>query len=42
MTVLNSGNGDAHGVTLSDSLPTNAGLDWSIKVRGRVGTDPAR
>ena len=34
MTVWNSGNGDAHGVTLSDTLPTNAGLDWSIESQG--------
>src|SRR5439155_552867 len=34
MTVSNSGNGDAHGVTLSDTLPTNAGLDWSIASQG--------
>src|SRR5439155_187573 len=30
MTVWNSGRGDAHGVTLSDLLPTNAGLSWQI------------
>src|SRR6185503_11215232 len=34
MTVWNSGDGDAKGVTLSDTLPTNAGLDWSIKSQG--------
>jgi uncharacterized repeat protein (TIGR01451 family) len=30
MTVWNDGSGDAHGVTLTDPLPTNAGLSWSI------------
>jgi uncharacterized repeat protein (TIGR01451 family) len=30
LTVYNDGTGDAHGVTLSDTLPTNAGLSWSI------------
>src|SRR5947207_2710407 len=34
LTVSNSGNGDAHGVTLSDTLPTNAGLSWSIASQG--------
>ena len=34
MTVWNSGSGDAHGVTLTDTLPTNAGLDWSIEAQG--------
>jgi uncharacterized repeat protein (TIGR01451 family) len=34
MTVWNSGAGDAKGVTLSDTLPTNAGLDWSIDSQG--------
>src|SRR2546429_3952865 len=34
MTVSNSGNGDAHGVTLLDTLPTNAGLSWSIDSQG--------
>jgi uncharacterized repeat protein (TIGR01451 family) len=34
MTVWNSGIGDATGVTLSDTLPTNAGLDWSIDAQG--------
>jgi uncharacterized repeat protein (TIGR01451 family) len=34
MTVYNSGSGDAHGVTLSDTLPTNAGLSWSIASQG--------
>ena len=35
MTVYNDGIGDAQGVTLTDTLPTNAGLDWSIAVAGR-------
>src|SRR5207249_8773034 len=34
LTVSNSGIGDAHGVTLSDTLPTNAGLSWSIASQG--------
>jgi uncharacterized repeat protein (TIGR01451 family) len=34
LTVSNSGSGDAHGVTLSDTLPTNAGLSWSIASQG--------
>jgi uncharacterized repeat protein (TIGR01451 family) len=34
LTVYNDGNGDAKGVTLSDTLPTNAGLDWSIDAQG--------
>jgi uncharacterized repeat protein (TIGR01451 family) len=34
MTVWNSGVGDAKGVTLSDTLPTNAGLSWSIEAQG--------
>ena len=34
MTVYNNGIGDAHGVTLNDVLPTNAGLAWSIDHTG--------
>jgi uncharacterized repeat protein (TIGR01451 family) len=34
LTVYNDGNGDAHGVSLTDTLPTNAGLDWSIASQG--------
>ena len=34
LTVYNDGSGDAHGVTLSDTLPTNAGLSWSIASQG--------
>jgi uncharacterized repeat protein (TIGR01451 family) len=34
LTVSNTGNGDAHGVTLSDTLPTTAGLSWSIASQG--------
>jgi uncharacterized repeat protein (TIGR01451 family) len=34
LTVYNTGSGDAHGVTLSDTLPTNAGLSWSIASQG--------
>ncbi|HEY6680613.1 MAG TPA: DUF11 domain-containing protein [Actinomycetota bacterium] len=28
--VTNNGTGTAHGVTVTDTLPTNGGLDWSI------------
>ncbi len=34
LVVSNSGNGDANGVTLSDPLPTNAGLAWTIDGQG--------
>ena len=34
LTVSNTGSGDAKGVTLSDTLPTNAGLSWSIASQG--------
>src|SRR5436190_9982838 len=34
LTVSNSGAGDAKGVTLSDTLPTNPGLSWSIASQG--------
>jgi uncharacterized repeat protein (TIGR01451 family) len=34
LTVFNSGAGDAHGVKLSDTLPTAAGLSWSIASQG--------
>jgi uncharacterized repeat protein (TIGR01451 family) len=34
MTVWNSGNGDAHGVTLNDVLPTTPGLSWTIDKQG--------
>src|SRR5437764_12461468 len=34
MTVSNSGDGDAHGVKLNDTLPTNAGLSWTIASQG--------
>jgi uncharacterized repeat protein (TIGR01451 family) len=34
LTVYNDGSGDAHGVTLTDTLPTNAGLSWSIASQG--------
>ena len=30
ITVTNNGDGTAKGVTLTDTLPTNAGLNWSI------------
>ncbi|MFL5943072.1 MAG: DUF11 domain-containing protein, partial [Gaiellaceae bacterium] len=34
LTVFNAGAGDAHGVKLSDKLPTNAGLSWTIASQG--------
>src|SRR5439155_737769 len=34
LTVFNTGSGDAKGVTLSDPLPTNAGLNWQIASQG--------
>ena len=34
LTVYNDGAGDAHGVTLTDTLPAKAGLDWSIASQG--------
>jgi uncharacterized repeat protein (TIGR01451 family) len=34
MTVTNGGTGDAHGVVLKDTLPTNAGLSWTIASQG--------
>ena len=34
LTVSNTGSGDAKGVTLSDPLPTNAGLSWHIASQG--------
>jgi uncharacterized repeat protein (TIGR01451 family) len=34
LTVYNAGTGDAKGVTLSDPLPTNAGLAWHIASQG--------
>ena len=34
LTVYNTGSGDAKGVTLTDTLPTNPGLDWSIAGQG--------
>jgi uncharacterized repeat protein (TIGR01451 family) len=34
MTVWNSGDGNAHGVTLSDQLPANPGLSWTIASQG--------
>src|SRR5438128_720374 len=30
LTVSNSGAGTAHGVTITDTLPSNAGLSWSV------------
>ena len=34
MTVWNSGSGDAKGVTLTDALPTKAGLAWTVESQG--------
>src|SRR5207249_12284662 len=34
LTVYNTGSGDAKGVSLSDPLPTNAGLSWTIANQG--------
>ena len=34
MTVFNAGSGDAHGVKLDDTLPTNPGLSWSVDKPG--------
>jgi len=34
LTVYNSGDGDARGVQLNDTLPTNPGLSWSIASQG--------
>jgi uncharacterized repeat protein (TIGR01451 family) len=34
MTVSNDGAGDAHGVMLNDTLPSNSGLSWSIASQG--------
>jgi uncharacterized repeat protein (TIGR01451 family) len=34
LTVSSGGSGDAHGVTLSDTLPTNPGLSWTIASQG--------
>ena len=34
LTVSNAGAGDAYGVTVSDVLPTNTGLNWTIDSQG--------
>ena len=34
MTVFNAGDGEARGVQLNDTLPTNPGLSWSIASQG--------
>ncbi|HEV2477219.1 MAG TPA: DUF11 domain-containing protein, partial [Candidatus Dormibacteraeota bacterium] len=38
VTVSNTGAGTASGVTVTDTVPTNAGLSWSIDVSGTTGT----
>ena len=40
LTVYNDGSGDAHGVTLTDTLPVKAGLSWSIAGQGAGWTAP--
>jgi uncharacterized repeat protein (TIGR01451 family) len=40
MTVWNDGAGDAHGVTLTDKLPTTAGLDWKVAGQGTGWSKP--
>src|SRR5205823_5445424 len=40
MTVWNSGNGDAKGVTLTDVLPTNPGLNWVVADQGTGWSSP--
>ena len=34
MTVYNTGDGDAHGAKLDDTLPTESGLSWSVDKSG--------
>jgi uncharacterized repeat protein (TIGR01451 family) len=41
LTVSNSGAGAAYGVNVSDLLPTNDGLDWTIKDQGAGWGDGA-
>jgi uncharacterized repeat protein (TIGR01451 family) len=41
LTVYNDGSGDAHGVQLSDPLPTNPGLSWSIESTGAGWGNPS-
>jgi uncharacterized repeat protein (TIGR01451 family) len=38
LTILSKGPGSAAGVKVSDTLPTKAGLDWSIDAAGTTGT----
>jgi uncharacterized repeat protein (TIGR01451 family) len=40
MTVFNTGAGDAKGTTLTDTLPTNPGLNWKIDAQGVGWTAP--
>jgi uncharacterized repeat protein (TIGR01451 family) len=40
LTVYNNGLGDAKGVSLTDVLPTNAGLSWQIESQGAGWTGP--
>ena len=38
LTITSKGPGSAFGVKVSDTLPTNSGLDWSIDAAGTTGT----
>jgi uncharacterized repeat protein (TIGR01451 family) len=38
ITLTNTGAGTAHGVKVSDTVPTNAGLSWAIDAAGTTGT----
>lgn len=38
ITLTNNGTGTAHGVKVSDTVPTNSGLNWSIDAANTTGT----
>ena len=42
LTVYDPGTGDAQGVKLSDPLPANSGLSWSIDAQGAGAGDRDR